>query len=737
MGLVHLANRMGVHLSDLLSGCCDWLTQALAIGCGHRRVGRALARIRITDRAGRTLLHHAAWAGRGDAVANIVSHSSSAVNLVEASGHTVLQCAATNGDACTVGLLLRAGADVKAANAQGHTALMIACSRGHLAAAELLLAAKADPCTSDGGGKTAVHWAAQAGHAALVASLIRASEGGAALRDHNGMSPLSYASLLGHDTVIDAILSHVLAAASLPHTHPASAVLGITSRDKRTALHFAAHNGHCGAARRLLDSGVDASARDTFGRTALNVAIERSQVAVVDLLASRGCGLDLEDNDGRQPLHTLCDRLGASARAASAWPPAEYDPSLDDTESFVGMCSSLLRHGADPNGRDYSGATALHLVANVCLAPAALAVAQRLLAGGADAAAIDDADWQPLHYARRKLAAVTSEEHAAAAMVEALTAAMEQAGTLGGFEPSRPRSERGQRRYLDSRGPHNFIPLEKREDVLRGERSLAGIAARLRRDVRSDLPPQRVVVLLGAGVSTAAGLPDYRSTGGIWTTQSNRDAFSAAGFHKDPYGCWLHARQIFGPAINGAITPTATHRFLLQLHEHGLLQRVYTQNVDALELAAGLPREMLVACHGSIAEARCSACGATADAKHALLHATSTPCCGTCGAPVRPGIVWFGEPLPAAFEATQTVDFEACTMLLVIGTSLKVYPFAALPNRCDLLTPRLLINREAVGPFREPDQGGHIYRDVMWLGECDEGVQELTSLLGWQGESPS
>ena len=98
---------------------------------------------------------------------------------------------------------------------------------------------------------------------------------------------------------------------------------------------------------------------------------------------------------------------------------------------------------------------------------------------------------------------------------------------------------------------------------------------------------------------------------------------------------------------------------------------------------------------------------------------------------MRPGVVWFGEPLPRRFETLQTADLKQCTLLMVIGTSLQVHPFASLPSRCLLLTPRLLINNEAVGPFRAPKLSAHEYRDIAWLGKCDDGVAAFARSLGW------
>mmetsp|Transcript_30571 Transcript_30571/g.47554 ORF Transcript_30571/g.47554 Transcript_30571/m.47554 type:complete len:146 (-) Transcript_30571:379-816(-) len=108
------------------------------------------------------------------------------------------------------------------------------------------------------------------------------------------------------------------------------------------------------------------------------------------------------------------------------------------------------------------------------------------------------------------------------------------------------------------------------------------------------------------------------------------------------------------------------------------------------------------------------------------------PQCDKCGGVVRPDIVLFGEPLPPTFAATQHRDFQSCDLLIVMGTTLSVHPFSSLPNRVSLLTPRLLLNMESVGPFqRIGEEGGAAYRDIQMLQKTDDSVNEICEKLGW------
>lgn len=132
------------------------------------------------------------------------------------------------------------------------------------------------------------------------------------------------------------------------------------------------------------------------------------------------------------------------------------------------------------------------------------------------------------------------------------------------------------------------------------------------------------------------------------------------------------------------------------------------------------------------------------------------PRCTACRGVLRPDVVFFGEGLPAEFSDHQASDFEACDLLIVMGTSLKVYPFAGLTNQVTPLTPRLLFNAEPVGAFvhgaqwqlpdTSPEQTSSLqrithkdeytnsYRDVSVIGDIDQGIMELAKALKWDAE---
>ena len=167
---------------------------------------------------------------------------------------------------------------------------------------------------------------------------------------------------------------------------------------------------------------------------------------------------------------------------------------------------------------------------------------------------------------------------------------------------------------------------------------------------------------------------------GIYTTKGSA-AFDAAGFQKDPSNFWSAVRPIVGGVADGTIMPSLAHRFTALLHQKGCLRRLYTQNIDTLHQRAGVPEDKIVEAHGSLAKASCTACHHAADMDTVWsvlkLDDTNTPMCTQCGAGVfQPDVVFFGMPLPRRYEELSADDFGGADCLIVMGTSLVVYPFA-------------------------------------------------------------
>jgi NAD-dependent deacetylase len=203
--------------------------------------------------------------------------------------------------------------------------------------------------------------------------------------------------------------------------------------------------------------------------------------------------------------------------------------------------------------------------------------------------------------------------------------------------------------------------------------------------IRLDQP---CVVLTGAGVSTESGIPDFRSAGGIWAQYDPYEVASIEAFHRDPERVWeFYARRLH---VLGDAAPNPAHVALAELESRGLVQAVITQNVDGLHAAAG--SRDVIEVHGSIASAVCLACGRREEHVRELLP---VPRCGDCGAVLKPGVVMFGELLPLEAIDRATALAQNAALLLVVGTSLEVWPVAGLPEEALLHGGKLaIVNRD-------------------------------------------
>uniref|UniRef100_A0A8D3D8T2 NAD-dependent protein deacetylase n=1 Tax=Scophthalmus maximus TaxID=52904 RepID=A0A8D3D8T2_SCOMX len=250
----------------------------------------------------------------------------------------------------------------------------------------------------------------------------------------------------------------------------------------------------------------------------------------------------------------------------------------------------------------------------------------------------------------------------------------------------------------------------------------------------SDRQHQRVVVMAGAGISTPSGIPDFRSPGsGLYDNLQEyhlpyaEAIFEIGFFHQNPKPFFALAKELYP----GKYQPNVTHYFVRLLQQKGQLLRMYTQNIDGLERLAGIRPELLVEAHGTFATATCTVClrKYEGDDLRSDVMSGTVPQCPTCHGVVKPDIVFFGEELPPRFFKYLT-DFPLADLLIVIGTSLEVEPFSSLAGAIRSSVPRLLINRELVGPFawsRRP-------HDAVQLGDVVVGVQVLVDALGWTRE---
>ncbi|KAJ3396424.1 NAD-dependent protein deacetylase sirtuin-2 [Lobulomyces angularis] len=371
----------------------------------------------------------------------------------------------------------------------------------------------------------------------------------------------------------------------------------------------------------------------------------------------------------------------------------------------------------------------------------------------------------------------------------------------------------------------------------------------------------KILVLTGAGISTSAGIPDFRSKGsGLYDNLLKYNLpypeaiFDLKYFKRNPEPFFILAKELFP----GNFNPTLSHFFIKLLEQKNLLLRNYTQNIDTLERYAGISSNLIIEAHGSFKGATCvggisedgleklksvererskhskfevdvvqgktekfdpriekempknksdevafnesepldqqkqndrnteeiaessssedeiniedltnsinkfnlengekkdqklkqeaiflSGCGKKFENSYIekKIFNNEIPRCDNCFGLVKPDITFFGEPLPDIFHKSIENDFDNCDLLIVMGTSLQVNPFASLINFAGPNIPRLLINRDKVGELKLKSRGfdfdGSIQkfrRDSLFLGSCDEGCLKFADLMGWKEE---
>eukprot|EP00759_Apiculatamorpha_spiralis_P016114 PhF_6_TR22501/c0_g1_i3/m.31904 len=284
----------------------------------------------------------------------------------------------------------------------------------------------------------------------------------------------------------------------------------------------------------------------------------------------------------------------------------------------------------------------------------------------------------------------------------------------------------------------------------------------------------KIAFLTGAGVSVGAGIPDFRSPGGMYDTlqpqlltASDEDR---SHMKRDP--TYVVSNSLFShnqfpylelrkPFILGIADrkwkATAAHFFMQVCEEKGLLVRVYTQNIDGLDYQTDIPPAKLESVHGTLYEIQCESCkkdfpgglaaflpllktnirdiyGVEKDAP-----AVSSPIlCPHCSQPgLKPRTVLYGSPLPRTFFQATEADFDNNNVdcLIVMGTSLTVGPANLLPSFAARQTKpcyRVLLNKDAVGEFSSEGRVvGREGMDFFIPGSCDQSVLRLVEALGW------
>ena len=183
---------------------------------------------------------------------------------------------------------------------------------------------------------------------------------------------------------------------------------------------------------------------------------------------------------------------------------------------------------------------------------------------------------------------------------------------------------------------------------------------------------QPCAVLTGAGISTESGIPDFRSPTGIWAQYDPMEYATIDAFGRDPAKVWDFYSLRFEALATAE--PNAGHLALgvPELERAGFVSAVVTQNIDGLHLNAG--SQNVIEVHGSIRTASCVECGAQ------VALDPAAPRCQRCRSILKPDVVMFGELLPEGAMERAGELARAAGLLLVVGSTLEVYPVAGLPE---------------------------------------------------------
>lgn len=229
------------------------------------------------------------------------------------------------------------------------------------------------------------------------------------------------------------------------------------------------------------------------------------------------------------------------------------------------------------------------------------------------------------------------------------------------------------------------------------------------------LSSNKTVVLTGAGMSTESGVPDFRSASGWWTKTDPQKVATVDALETNyPLFHEFYSMRI---QLLEKCAPHKGHYILADWEKKGILHHLATQNVDGFHSQAG--NKKVDELHGSIYTFRCHSCGKSAT-KEAFLAMES---CAHCNGRLRPNVVLFGEMLPDKAWMSALSNIQRADVVIVIGTSLEVYPVNQLP----MMTKgkKVYINKEMASHAT--------YFDCILEGKAKEVLMELNEQLEKRG----
>ena len=215
---------------------------------------------------------------------------------------------------------------------------------------------------------------------------------------------------------------------------------------------------------------------------------------------------------------------------------------------------------------------------------------------------------------------------------------------------------------------------------------------------------KKIIFMVGAGISTSAGVPDFRSETGLFKQlqdkyhlSSPEEFFDKNTFLRNP-NYFYEFCKIFDLS---EIKPTLTHKFLNYFIQKNNAKYLFTQNIDGLEIKAKIPENKIIFAHGNFLKGHCPKCNKNIDINiiNNGIQKNEIVYCDSCkNVPCKPNVVFYGEMLPKRFYEKME-DIIDCDLVIIMGTSLKVYPFAGIPENMDNKAWKVVMNYDKVGSY--------------------------------------
>ncbi|KAF2072787.1 hypothetical protein CYY_005910 [Polysphondylium violaceum] len=630
-----------------------------------------------------------------------INQDSNSIHQVDVNNWTPLHIAVSRNSEKVIDLLLQnPSIDVNIPNNKGYTVLHIACSNGNLNIVRKLLELDVHLTICSNNMESCLYLACSNAHRDIAVLLVEFSaknKGDEQTREIinqfniHGVAPIHLVVLKRDVELLGLLLDH-------------GADINAFKKDGSTALHVASIVDCSEAVDVLIERGADYLVVNRYGNSPLHEASIKGNCSAVSAILAKAGGqrenlANLKDKDESTPLHLACNIVNAQ-----------------DTGRYLKVIKVLIDAGANVNELDAGKATPLHIIA--CVGEKGTEIMKYLLECGADPTIENQSGWTPLHHAAKQPAKVFDVLSAWCKKHHPLF--------LSTFDKDKPR-------VIPVRKPL-ATPSES------GLERLTSIAQGIRENKY-----KKVIFLTGAGISANAGIPPYRTQDGLYDA-SKQFSFSAQTIYDTPDVFYDGMRKYFYPVVTGHIKPTPSHHFIKQFQDRGILLRNFTQNVDQLQEKAGVDDKHIVHAHGSLGDDwYCMGCQKKYTPSYVWTEVGRNvePYCDvqTCRDIIRPSVIFFGEGLSNQFHQRSISDLRECDLLIVMGSSLVVYPFAGLLNDVLPNTPRILINKEPTGPFKSvsdidksPTNDDLVIesrgsRDLVILGDCDKGVDYFNSLI--------